>query len=207
MRSLLLLGLVASFGCGGGGTSYPAASSDFASARDLASTPDLFMAPADLASAPDLATPVGEDAGGGPLDTKLPGVQCNNITCAKGQVCCVDTKQMTSACVAPNACPGSSASFACEGPEDCGGNAKYCCATVKLGGMGLNCTLDSAKAVCAADCPTMLAGCPTTEVFKVCHAGADCAADPGNKNCCELSPGLLGCISDLAKTFTMAKCF
>jgi hypothetical protein len=46
-----------------------------------------------------------------------------------------------------------------------------------------------------------------TQVVRLCHAKADCASDPGNKNCCELSPGFIGCISDLAKTIANPKCY
>lgn len=197
---------------GGGGFSPNDLSGGGGGGNDLLSAGDLAMAQADLSMAPDMAQSMsGDDGGGGNVDTTLPGVQCGKMTCPMGQVCCADPNGMTAKCTAANACIGSMAAFACDGPEDCGGNAKFCCTNLMLGGNGANCTFMSATAVCRADCPAMFNLCPTTEQAKLCHKGADCAGDANAPNCCELSsgsgPAIIACVPDLVKQFTNPKCY
>jgi hypothetical protein len=215
VRALLALALAATAGCGGGGSVYYPAGGDFATpggggGNDMA----MVAARPDLAPPPDLtpAPPSPDLTMVGPVDPKDPGVQCGNQTCPMGQVCCGPVGGQGKDFTCSANCPQNNISLACDGPEDCGNGTPLCCAQLVLTGSGNNCQTQSAKATCVADCPTAIAACPTTEVVRFCHVGADCADDQQNPNCCELSQGgggaaVTACISDLIKGFINPNCF
>jgi hypothetical protein len=160
---------------------------------DLASS-DLAVAPGDLAGARDLAMP----------DLTPAPVQCGNMTCQPGQLCCVtlaDGGAVTSSSCA-SSCADAGFPVACAGPQNCSANARYCCATAVTGaGMFPNCATKSFDTMCVPTCNTALTfSCNTTQIVRVCVQGADCTTDVGAQNCCDIAGGR-GCVSNVVRAF------
>jgi hypothetical protein len=116
---------------------------------------------------------------GGPKDFTLTddigstvGIACGDTPCpaAAGQTCCTSTQGKTGTCTIgpPTSC--GSASFECDGPEDCPPATKYCCVA-------------SGVAQCVSG------PCPGTTMggFGMCHLNPDCALVGGT--CCPSSTG------------------
>jgi hypothetical protein len=193
----LVIFAIAVAGCGDSGIMN---SPDMAMHADQAVPLDMAV-PADMAKPlPDLAT-IPHDFG---------GVACGMSTCGPKEVCCItqDADGGASA-VCSMSCADGGIAVMCDGPEDCDPNAnKYCCADVMIGaGQAPNCPIDGAKSACAAQCKTNIQlMCPATNKVRLCHAPADCADDPSNKNCCKVvdpnsGNSFTGCVSDIIKGF------
>ena len=79
-------------------------------------------------------------------------INCGATSCAAPEVCCVDIGTGMGAC--EGSCQGNAATFACDGPEDCGGNA--CCGTLTDGyacAAGEMCSSGVPRCHGEADCP------------------------------------------------------
>jgi hypothetical protein len=151
-------------GCGGDGSD----ASDDAQNPTSDAAPGADATPgADAAPGADAVVDAASDAA--PEADAAVGVECGTMVCAPEQECCVTDPAGTPQyeCIASgDPCGGVSA--ACDGPEDCGGNA--CCAT--LMGMSVSATCDT-----ETEC---------TGGLTLCHTGADCPTL--SPNCCAL-PG------------------
>lgn len=96
------------------------------------------------------------DGAGGATSTAKDGVDCGLIgTCSVDTVCCV-APATGNVIQCATACGDKASTFACDGPEDCGGNA--CCGSLATG------------YACAAT--TTCGG----GVSQRCHAASDCTA-------------------------------
>ena len=97
----------------------------------------------------DLQSPPPDESAGGP------SVMCTSTPCstASGHVCCVSQMTYTASCIA-GPCPNMSYSYACDGPEDCGG--LRCCFSLTRNG-----------SACASDCGID---------YRLCHTPTDCSS-------------------------------
>jgi hypothetical protein len=123
---------------------------------------------ADLSVPADLAVVVG-DLAMADMSVEPTGVPCADVKCAPcaDQFCDTADYGVTGTCQAHVA--AMNLSFACDGPEDCGG-----------GGLGACCLFDGIGATCSG------AGCGGLARF-MCHdAKLHCVA---GENCCPLGPG------------------
>jgi hypothetical protein len=99
----------------------------------------------------------GPDSG----TSNLVGVSCGATTCAAGQECCLDFVAAPH-CTASGSCDGVPA--ACDGIEDCGGNA--CCEGI---GLAIACGGTSI--------------CPDQGQDQICRDPTDCT-NPAARQCC-----------------------
>lgn len=94
-----------------------------------------------------------------PPGTIICGLQRNVVCRLPQQICC---QALWSAwCTAPGTCTGLAAPIYCDGPEDCGGNYRICCAKFSYSGSITHCT---------NYCPG------TREQIILCHDNNDCSS-------------------------------
>jgi hypothetical protein len=176
MKSFALLLSLTLAACGGSGGTPPTIDAPTGSADappGTADAPTGSTIDAPTGTTPDAPTGTTIDASGPPLVDGGPGVSCGTMSCSATQTCCVMAAMgggaPTYSCLDPGTmCMGGT--IACDGPEDCGGNA--CCASV----MGM-----SGSAMCGT-APMMCMGFAA----QLCHADADCPAGMGGTagHCC-----------------------
>lgn len=139
--------------------------------------------------------PAGADLGasdGPSASTDLPAtaaVQCADTVCSANQRCCGSSDVPPVLSCAPSCPAGAVVDAVCDGPEDCGADAPYCCGTVAVGaGVPPSCAFSGVKASCAQSCRTNLGlQCNMTATVRACRRAADCADDAASSSCCEFT--------------------
>ena len=176
---LAALSLLAA-GCGDD-SSLPGSQNDLQPAADLSVTLDFTAVPPDLSVRrdssvlPDLAPPAD-----------FSGVQCGNMTCAQGKVCCASlvNQMLVQSCETSCNVDMGTVPITCDGPEDCGGGG-FCCIDVKVAGGNMVMTSGTA---CTNACKPSFDFIGLTGKTRLCHSDNDCDPNAGlfGAKCCSV---------------------
>jgi hypothetical protein len=108
------------------------------------------------------------------------GVACGTSKCSVGQSCCVliDNGQVTSATCIARGGPCSGSRVDCDGPEDCGSDKDYCCATITLllpdPDAGTSGGVSGGEATCTPTCNASVDFNGPSLTSRLCGSAADC---------------------------------
>jgi hypothetical protein len=180
--SLLALGAIVLFACGGDDERLPPGAADAAATVDAPATADAIAGDGDAGDNGDAGDDgdAGDgdagngdgDAGNGDGDAgngeePEPGITCGTDTCDPSvQECCVAQNGMSQECVASGTC--QSTTIGCDGPEDCQGNDS-CCGTFAAGSVSTGCDAQSSCqfVLCntSDDCPVSSPMCCSSALF------------------------------------------
>lgn len=132
----------------------------------------------------------GCDSGSPGHTTNSLAVDCGGAPCAAGTVCCLDVSGRTSSYGCAEHCPDTSLTVLCDGPEDCGSSAPYCCSRYTL--LPAPSTLPNCYShgtiSCSASCGTLAPTgnqCAGDGSARLCRVSADCADNGSYSYCCD----------------------